>query len=73
MGGQAKVEPGATGVPAEGVRVLLEKGLRALTCLWALNDPAVVVMNQQIAIRQGLIHANANSFLSPTMHVWRTV
>jgi hypothetical protein len=41
--------------------VLLEKGLRSLTCLWALNDPAVVVMNQQLAIRQGLIVANART------------
>ena len=45
----------------EGVRVLLEKGLKSLTCLWALNDPAVVVMNQQIAIRRGLIVANAST------------
>lgn len=45
----------------EGVRVLLEKGLRSITCLWALNDPAIVVMNRQIAIRQGLIIANASS------------
>jgi hypothetical protein len=45
----------------EGVRVLLEKGLRSITCLWALNYPAIVVMNRQIAIRQGLIIANASS------------
>ena len=42
----------------ESVRVLLEKGLRSITCLWALNYPAIVVMNRQIAIKQGLIHAN---------------
>ncbi|MFN9618437.1 MAG: hypothetical protein ACK55X_01830 [Synechococcaceae cyanobacterium] len=45
----------------EGVRVLLARGLRSITSLWDLDDPAIVVMNRQIAIRQGLIHANANS------------
>ena len=45
----------------EGVRVLLEKGLRSTICLWALNYPAIVVMNRQIAIRQGLIIANAST------------
>jgi hypothetical protein len=45
----------------EGVRVLLEKGLKSITCLWALKYPAIVVMNRQIAIRQGLIIANASS------------
>lgn len=45
----------------EGVRVLLEKGLKSTICLWALKYPAIVVMNQKLAIRQGLINANASS------------
>jgi hypothetical protein len=45
----------------EGVRVLLARGLRSITSLWDLDDPAIAVMNRQIAIRQGLIHANASS------------
>lgn len=55
------VIPGIPREECESVRLLLEKSLRSVTCLWALKSPAIVVMNRQIAINRGLIHANASS------------
>lgn len=51
-------------IPSEqcdNVQRLLAKGLKPVTFFWDLSNPAIVVMNRQIAIKHGLINANASS------------